>query len=788
MTVSHLRQSVLLGAILTLTAPGWSQSWDVPESLQPKGTASALYQLKRLQQPLRVVYVAAHPDDENTRLLAYLAKGLHADVTYLSLTRGEGGQNLMGPHVGTPLGVIREHELRAARRRDGAQQAFGSCADFGYSKTDVETWSQWDRERVLAETVTWIRKNRPHWIITRFSPVPGGTHGHHTASAQIAVQAADSAASSTYRTDLGPAWNVERVFWNSSAFFFQNGDLDTVRFRSVNVGVWHPETGATYGEIAAQSRSMHKSQGFGAAGTRGNQMEYFELLRGSLPPSGNPLDFQGKPFWDRNTQNRLTECEKHLRLGHWNQAVTAGERAYLSRSKFDMDSAERAQWNTLLLHLWCVQMEIRGPLHAVAGDTVAIEWNAIARVPGVIRTGLGLNYDTLTVNDWQKSPLFYPLAPAPMVVHVQRGSIRVPVMLESHYKEVDPIEGERYSKTLFKQAYSVKLQVNKLAFVSGFSPSFEVEIQPNGSRPVREGKFQWTLEYTGAEGDTAWTHTQTESFIGNPTEWKRTISVPAAPSGFRGSARLSGCWMTGPEKYCTDWKDLDYRHLPRLGYAETAELKWAVLPSLPPTRTVGVLPGSGDDVASALAALGHRVRILDPLEPTRSSLDGLDAVVLGVRFANVWNERWAAWETVLLDWAYSGKTVLMEYQTTADLPSDFLNPLQFSLRRNRITEENQPMELFLPNHPRAHVPYAWNSGTWSGWVQERSLYHGVAPGAQSLLRCADTGEAAQVGLVEVIPWGRGNIIYTGLSLFRQWPQGVPGSFEVLANLVHPSEK
>src|SRR5690606_31000083 len=228
-----------------------------------------------------VLYFAAHPDDENTKLISYLASERKVRTAYLSLTRGDGGQNLIGTEQGIELGLIRTQELLQARKLDGGEQYFSSAFDFGFSKTPDETFNFWQKQEVLRESVWIIRKLQPDIIITRFPPDERGGHGHHQASAILAHEAFIAAADpSMFPEQLNRVepWQAKRLLWNTATFMRLNGD-DSNRLR-VDIGQYNPLLGKSYGEISAVSRSQHKSQGFGAASSNGVSLEVFENVAG----------------------------------------------------------------------------------------------------------------------------------------------------------------------------------------------------------------------------------------------------------------------------------------------------------------------------------------------------------------------------------------------------------------------------------------------------------------------------------------------------------------------------
>uniref|UniRef100_UPI00351247CE PIG-L family deacetylase n=1 Tax=Ekhidna sp. TaxID=2608089 RepID=UPI00351247CE len=238
--------------------------------------------LEKLNVLGTVLYVAAHPDDENTRLIAYYANEELMRTGYLSATRGDGGQNLIGPEIREELGLIRTQELLAARRTDGGQQFFSRANDFGYSKDPEETFNIWDKDQVLADFVWTFRKFKPDVIITRFNS-DGRTHGHHTASAILAREAFELSGDKTAfpeQLNYVDPWQPQKIFWNTGWWWFRDSGGDTTNLKKLNVGQYNPLLGESYPEIAAKSRSMHKSQGFGSSGSRGDQIEYLEQWGG----------------------------------------------------------------------------------------------------------------------------------------------------------------------------------------------------------------------------------------------------------------------------------------------------------------------------------------------------------------------------------------------------------------------------------------------------------------------------------------------------------------------------
>src|SRR6266536_394083 len=307
----------MLGIIRTANAG------DAPPLLSPEQFDAGEIQLalKKLNVLGRVLYIAAHPDDENTNLMALWANGSLYDSGYLSVTRGDGGQNLLGPELGERLGVIRTEELLDARRIDHAQQFFTRATDFGFSKTAEETMRFWDHDKILADVVCVVRNFRPDVKVTRFSPEDEKTHGHHTASAILAQEAFSAAADSKrFPEQLAfvKPWQATRLVWNTSPFFFSNRNLpfDPTGLTVLEAGGYSPLLGKAYTEIAAASLSMHKSQGVGSPPRRGARKEYFKPLEGK--PMTSSL-FEGiDTTWSRvpNSESIATEIRQILSQFH----------------------------------------------------------------------------------------------------------------------------------------------------------------------------------------------------------------------------------------------------------------------------------------------------------------------------------------------------------------------------------------------------------------------------------------------------------------------------------------
>ena len=303
--------------------------------------------LQKLNVLGRVLYIAAHPDDENTNLMAFWSNGSLYDTAYLSVTRGDGGQDILGPELGERLGVIRTEELLDARRIDHARQFFTRALDFGFSKTADETLHIWDHDKILADVVWVIRNFRPDVIVTRFSPEDEKTHGHHTASSIFAQEAFSAAADpNRFPEQLAfvKPWQATRLVWNTSPFFFSNRNLpfDPTGLTVLEAGGYNPLLGKAYTEIAAASISMHKSQGVGGLPRRGARKEYFKHLKGQPMTS---LLFEGvDTSWSRVANSESVATEIRQIISKFDPADPAASVPELLKLRKAMSGIQDESW------------------------------------------------------------------------------------------------------------------------------------------------------------------------------------------------------------------------------------------------------------------------------------------------------------------------------------------------------------------------------------------------------------------------------------------------------------
>ena len=819
--------SLLIVALATAAGSAHGQE-------NPMPSAGALkVELARLGTTARVLYVAAHPDDENTRLLTYFANQRHLDVAYLSLTRGGGGQNLIGPEQAELLAAIRTQELLAARRTDGARQFFSRARDFGYSKTPKEALGKWGRQSILSDVVWVIRAFRPDVIVTRFRP-DGRSHGHHTASAQLAIEAFDAARDpSRFPEHLEHGvtpWAPHRVAINVPIWRRTNEDVSG--YLAIDVGGYDPRLGASYGEIAARSRTNHKSQGFGSSGRRGPIMEYFETVGGSEATTdlldGVVLDW-----------GRFEGGEK--------VAAALGE----ANLAFDVEAPERIVPGLLKARTALTEIAKRRPVPRIfegiedidrlitralglytqaaadrpevsAGDAVKVNLEVVLRRPSALKlteTEWPDGRDTdekpikphtphvderdlrvpsttgLSVQHWLSAPLSADTYPVPepsrvadpesppamfVVLHFDLGGTpwarRVPVT----YRWTDNVLGERRRPVLVVPPLMVTPDANVSMFPGGGTR--EVYVVARAGRAGAEGVVRLGLPRTWKSDPPE--HDVKLQKVGDEAKLRFMVTPPnaqAAPLYVQPYAQV------GRKQYRMRFDVIDYPHLPVQALLRPTRVRLVPVDFIPPAVRVGYIAGSGDSVAANLRAVGMNVETIDTATLKAGDFGGFDAILLGVRAFNVRADDLRAAHPALMNWVESGGRLVVQYNTSNRWRklTDPVGPFPFTINRGRVTDETAPVKVLVPDHPIFNRPHKIEATDFSGWVQERGLYFAETWDERytPLLSLHDPDEEPLKGSLLFTPHGKGAFVYTGLSFFRQLPAGVPGAYRLVANML-----
>jgi LmbE family N-acetylglucosaminyl deacetylase len=798
---------------------------------EPVSSSAILQELRSFREMGSVLCVAAHPDDENTRLIAYLARGRCYRTGYLSITRGDGGQNLIGPEIGDELGVIRTQELLAARRIDGGQQFFTRAKDFGFSKDYRETFKFWDKQQILSDVVRVIRTFRPDVIVNRFSTQPGNTHGHHTASAILGLEAfklaGDTNAFPEQLRELKP-WQPKRIVQNSGGFGRGGGGGGGGGGLQMEVGGYNPLLGESYGEIAARSRSMHKTQGFGSVGGRGGAAESFTVLAGE-PASKDIMDgvdtTWGRVPGGAEIGVMADDLIAHFDATHPEAGVPALLKIHKLLASLPSDSViedKRRQFDHILqccLGLF-VETTVR-QAEVVPGETLALQQSAMVRANVPVRW-IGVRYPgetnisgeamdlamdktanrettrALPTNTPLSQPYWLreegtigrfqvddpaligraenpPVFPLEQVFEVAGERFVVPDEPMRVYG--DPVKGEIRRRLRVIPPVSLSFVDNLELFPPGAARPAEVEV--TAARDHAAG----ALRLAAPEGWQVTPATQSFSLTneGESARFAFTITAPAQT----GTAEILANADVDGVSWHTRRVELRYDHIPPQLLQPPARLKALSLELAVRAHRVGYIPGAGDEVAEALTRMGCEVTQLAGADLTAERLSGLDAVVVGIRAFNVRADL-APHLTGLFDFAEGGGNVIVLYNRPGGRQALLrVAPYELSLSNERVTDETAPMTLLAPDHPAFTTPNKIVPADFDGWVQERGAYFASQWDSHftPLLECNDPGEPPLKGGLLVARYGKGYFAYTGLSWFRQLPDGVPGAYRLFANLV-----
>jgi LmbE family N-acetylglucosaminyl deacetylase len=797
----------------------------------PMNAAEIRLGLEKLNVLGRVLYVAAHPDDENTNLMALFSNGSLYDTAYLSVTRGDGGQNLIGPELGERLGFIRTHELLAARKIDRARQFFTRAVDFGFSKSAPETFRIWDREKILADVVWGIRKWKPDVVVTRFSPEDDKTHGHHTASAILAREAFAAAGDpKRFPEQLASfgTWKPARIVWNTSPFFFQNRNIpfDPAGLTVLEAGGFNSLLGKSFTEIAAASLSMHKSQGVGSPPRRGARKEYFKLLEGA--PMTDALFDGVDTTWARVPKSEMIAGKVKQLLADFSAADPAASVPKLLELRKELTKDEKNDWflakttevDALIVACLAVHIESSTPNAVVSpGQTLPIKLEAINRSKIPVQlvearapvSGESLRIDTPLTQDqfvatdlsptvpkevettqpyWLRKPavlgtftvddqklIGLPENPPPFPIEVllRVGDQDIRYLVDTNYRTVDRVIGEVRQDLVIAPPVFANLQNN--VFVFGDDKPKTVQVRMTASTGAVRGQLRldapkgWRIEPASVPVELK--AADAESFA--------TFTVQS-PAG-RGEGSLRAIVNVDGHDYSFARERISYQHIGDHTLMPSAEAKIVRADIKRKGVLIGYIPGAGDDIPQSLQQIGYSVKVLDGSEITAESLKRFDAVVLGIRAYNT-QDRIAAWQTELLAYVRAGGVVVVQYNTT-DLKTKEIGPAPLEITRDRVTDENAEVRILAPGHPVLNTPNKIGPDDFKGWVQERGLYFPTKWDASwtPLLSCNDPGEKPLDGGLLVAKSGSGYFIYTGYAFFRQLPAGVPGAYRLFANMV-----
>src|SRR5262245_40322385 len=653
-------------AVATLAIASTANSADVPPLLSPEQMHASEIQLalEKLNVLGRVLYIAAHPDDENTNLMAFWSNGSLYDSAYLSVTRGDGGQNILGPELGERLGVIRTEELLGARRIDHARQFFTSALDFGFSKTPDETLHIWDHDKILADVVWVIRNFRPDVIVTRFSPEDQKTHGHHTASAILATEAFVAAADPKRFPEQLPfvkPWQATRLVWNTSPFFFTNRNLpfDPTGLTVLEAGGYNPLLGKSYTEIAAASISMHKSQGVGGLPRRGSRKEYFKPLKGQ--PMTSAL-FEGiDTSWSRVANSESVATEIRQIISTFNPADPAAsvpdllklrqaisgirDGSWIAEKKADIDKIIAA----------CLGLHVEASTATetfTPGQTAAVKVEAINRsnIPVTLQevrfpnTGdsnkidAPLPWNELVTKDlsfkipddapysqpyWLRKPRTLgtftvddqkliglpdnpPALPVEIVLHVNGQELRY--IVDTTYRTADAVAGEPPRPLVI--APPVFVNVLDTVFVFPTNQPKPVSVRVTAATGPVKGDLKLAVPQ-GWEASPASIPVELKAVN---AEMVATFSIK--PPNQNSEGTLRAIVSINGRDYSLGRVRISYPHIGVQTLMPPAEAKLVRADIRRKGDRIGYIPGAGDDVPESLKQIGYSVKMLSEPEIT----------------------------------------------------------------------------------------------------------------------------------------------------------------------------
>lgn len=825
-----MRRTILYLFILVFICTVQAQKPKTPSS-------SEIYKsIQKLNVLGSVLYVAAHPDDENTRLISYISNHLNANTAYLSLTRGDGGQNLIGPEIRELLGVIRTQELLAARRIDGGEQIFTRANDFGYSKHPDETFEIWNKTEVLSDVVLAIRKFKPDVIINRFDHrSPGTTHGHHTGSAMLSMEAFDLANKpSAFPEQLQQTtlWQPKRIFFNTSWWFYGSEEkfekADKSNMLSFDIGTYYPLTGTSNNEIAAMARSQHLSQGFGTTLQRGNQTEYIELLKGE-PLLNNEDIFSGiDTSWNRikggkAIGNILNEVEANFNFKNPSEHIPQLVEAYKLLQNID-----NQHWKTQK------SKELKSIIEMCAG--LYLEASAETNMATPSET-INVNLEVLNRSD---VPITLVSISTPNKLNISKNidlknnlkyTFKEPIKIESDADYTSPywlkhkgtlgmyrvddksLIGLPETPKMLKVDFHLQIADTPFIFSKNTIQRYALpdkgelyrpfEIIPEASAKITEKVIilnsdkQRDIYVTVKAGrDNLEGYVQ----IAHPKNWsiypdkqkvniankgtEQTLVFTVIPPKNQSEGLLTPMVHVGNKTYTKELIEMDYSHIPFQTVLLPSESKIVRLDIKKKGENIAYIVGAGDVVPESLHEMGYHVRVLSPNDITPETLKSFDAVVVGIRAYNTVEELKFK-QQALFDFVAEGGNMIVQYNTNRGLKTEHLAPYELNVSRDRVTDEHAEVRFLAPEHPVLNVPNKITQQDFEGWTQERGLYFPDSWGSEftPILSINDKGESPKDGSLLVAKHGKGYYIYTGLSFFREFPAGVAGAYRLFANML-----
>jgi LmbE family N-acetylglucosaminyl deacetylase len=805
-----------------------------PEKLNTSEIYEAVQKLNFLGT---VLYVAAHPDDENTRLISYMSNHIKARTGYLSITRGDGGQNLIGSEIRELLGVIRTQELLAARRLDGGEQLFTRANDFGYSKHPNETLKIWDKDKVLSDVVWAIRKFKPDVIINRFDHrTPGRTHGHHTSSAMLSLEAFDlSNKKSAYaeQIELAGLWQPKRLFYNTSWWFYGSQEnfekADKSNMMSFDIGVYYPQKGVSNNELASLASSQHLSQGFGRLSQRGSQKEYIEFLKGDLPEDKANIFSGIDTTWNRvkggqAIGNILSEVENNFDFRDPSVSIPELIEAYKL-----IQNLEDEHWKTIktkeiksIIEACAgLYLEVSANTSSVSNGSVILNIEALNRSnPSIelvsytissqsnsfnkntiLLTNVKQNIkDTITLSNNLKNTAPYwleskgtlgmykvdeqnliglPETPRGLFLDFNLNINNTPITITKdvvyRYSKLD--KGELYRP--FEIVPEVSAKITEKVIIFENDKQKEISVTIKAGRDKLEG-------FVSMDYPKDWNVYPEQQKIAITTKGEeQTLVFTVIPPKFQSEGYLKPKVNINGKIYSKELIEINYSHIPFQTVLLPSESKIVRLDIQKKGENIGYIEGAGDVVPESLQQIGYNVIKIKPEDITAESLARFDAVVVGVRAYKA-KPQLKFKQKYLLNFVENGGNLIVQYNKTVRRGgANPQAPFNLKVSSDRVTEESAEVRFLAKDHSILNFPNKITTKDFEGWTQERGLYFPDEWGSEftPLLSMNDKGETPKEGSLLVAKYGKGYYIYTGLSFFREFPAGVSGAYRLFANML-----
>ncbi len=818
-------RKILTGLLVAATA-----SVSNAQQVRPASSEKIYHEMEQMQHLVNVLYVAAHPDDENTSLLAWLVNDQHIRTAYLSLTRGDGGQNILGSEQGDALGLIRTHELMEARKIDGAEQFFSRAIDFGFSKTNEETFKHWPKYLLIYDAVWVMRKYRPDIVICRFPPNTQAGHGQHAASAIIAADAYKVTGDKQQYTEqlkYLAAWQPKRLIFN--AYKFGTFSTQSEDMFKMTEGNYEPTMGLGTGEIAGLSRSVHKSQGAGTPSVPGVKTEYFKLTDGE-PFSASLFDGIDKT-WGRvgrdDIGSDLQQIADRFDFKKPEASLTAlfAVRKKITEVKDDYWRTEKLKdMDQVILDCTGLMAEVyaRQPqtvagvslpftLHVIARSHMPLNLNTIQWGNGDSVTNMTLPMDSLltfehSISIPASTPITQPYwlaGPHPeeamfsipndtlvgmpetpnnlditLKLRINNVDFSLPVPLS--YKKTDPVKGDVVEQLRIVPGATVAF--NSSLIITNTDGSVQAEVRLHAYKDIKDG----TLDITSTRSPKPVVSVHGLN-LSSSSDTIISVHIDAKALAVEGNNDffLNAQLSAGGETFKKSMHLIQYNHLPSLQYftepfAKVLRANWKCT-----AKRIGFIEGAGDYIPTFLRLAGIEVDVLKESDLTSAAkLKKYDAIVTGIRAVNV-EKRMSYWLPVLFEYAQNGGTLVMQYNTTQDLATTKVGPYPFTITSDRVTEEDAKMDFVDPKARLLNYPNAITQDDFAGWVQERGLYFASKwdDKYKTLLSMHDDGEKPLEGGTLYAKVGKGNYVYTSLSFSRQIPAGNKGAIRLLMNML-----